>query len=81
MKINNVAAESGYICITTQSIFTNWKPYQLRLQIAFGEESPLLLVHSLAYTIVLNPFPNRTVLVSLQSLAMGLLYIRKEQEV
>lgn len=70
MKINNVAAEAGYICITTQSDFTNWKPYQLRLQTAFGQESPLLLVHTLAHTIVLNPFPNLTVLVSLQPLAM-----------
>ncbi|WP_217992979.1 hypothetical protein [Brevibacillus laterosporus] len=45
--------------------FNNWKPYQLWLQTAFGQESPLLFVHTLAYTMVLNPFPNRTVLVSL----------------
>lgn len=71
MKINNVAAGAGYIIITTQSNFTNWKPHLFRLQIAFGQEFPLLFVHTLAHTIVLNPFPNRTVLVSLQSLAMG----------
>lgn len=71
MKINNVAAEAGYICICTQSNFTNWKPYQLKLQTAFGQESPLLLVLTLAHTIGLNPFPNRIVLVSLQPLAMA----------
>ncbi len=71
MKINNVAAEAGYICITTQSNFTNWKPHLFRLQTAFGQESPLLLDHTLAYIMVLNPFPNRTVLVTLQPLAMA----------
>lgn len=55
------------IIITTQSKFTNWKPYQLWLQTAFGQESPLLFVH----TMVLNPFLNRTVLVSLYPLAMA----------